>query len=73
MGIDEPIFTSSTHKKVGIKKYLTFYLEDSQTNWIMQEYSLPDSSSSSSSRTSKRSSRGSTSSSHKPVRALSVL
>lgn len=64
MGMDEPIYTSSTHKKVGIKKYLTFYLGDSQTNWIMQEYSLPDSSSSSS-RSSKRSSRAS-SSSHKP-------
>lgn len=66
MGMDEPIYTSSTHKKVGIKKYLTFYLGDSQTNWIMQEYSLPDSSSSSS-RSSKRSSRASSSSSHKPV------
>ncbi|VVB18012.1 unnamed protein product [Arabis nemorensis] len=61
MGIDEPIFTSSTRKKVGIKKYLTFYLGDSQTNWVMQEYSLPDSSSSSS-RSSKRSSRASSSS-----------
>uniref|UniRef100_A0A1J3JKB8 NAC transcription factor NAM-B2 n=1 Tax=Noccaea caerulescens TaxID=107243 RepID=A0A1J3JKB8_NOCCA len=65
MGIDEAIYTSSTRKKVGIKKYLTFYLGDSQTNWIMQEYSLPDSSSSSS-RSSKRSSRASSSSSHKP-------
>ncbi|KAJ4897269.1 xylem NAC domain 1 [Raphanus sativus] len=64
MGIDEPIFTSSTHKKVGIKKYFTFYLGDSQTNWIMQEYSLPDSSSSSK-RSSKKSGRGSSSSSHK--------
>ncbi|KAG2316849.1 hypothetical protein Bca4012_067754 [Brassica carinata] len=65
MGIDEPVFTSSTHKKVGIKKYLTFYLGDSQTNWVMQEYSLPDASSSSG-RSSKRSSRGSTSSGRKP-------
>ncbi|CAN6821926.1 unnamed protein product, partial [Brassica oleracea] len=64
MEIDEPIFTSSTHKKVGIKKYFTFYLGNSKTNWIMQEYSLPDSSSSSK-RSSKRSGRGSTSSSHK--------
>ena len=69
MEIDEPIFTSSTHKKVGIKKYFTFYLGNSKTNWIMQEYSLPDSSSSSK-RSSKRSGRGSTSSSHKTVSAL---
>ncbi|XP_010546353.1 PREDICTED: NAC domain-containing protein 104 [Tarenaya hassleriana] len=60
MEMDEPIFTSSGNRKVGVKKYLTFYLGDSPTSWLMQEYSLPDSSSGRSS--SKRGIRSSGSS-----------
>ncbi|KAJ4836573.1 hypothetical protein Tsubulata_035498 [Turnera subulata] len=48
MGIDEPVLTNA-NKKVGMKKYLVFYLgEGIKTNWIMEEYRLPDSGSSSS-------------------------
>ncbi|OMO86880.1 No apical meristem (NAM) protein [Corchorus olitorius] len=58
MGIDEPVVNSSSSKKVGMKKYLVFYIgEDSggiKTNWVMQEYRLSDSDHSSTSRSSKR-------------------
>ncbi|RVW86838.1 NAC domain-containing protein 104 [Vitis vinifera] len=46
LDIDEAIYTSAG-KKVGIKKYLLFYMgeapEGIETNWIMQEYSLSNS------------------------------
>ncbi|KAF8411713.1 hypothetical protein HHK36_004271 [Tetracentron sinense] len=55
VGADEPIVTS-TCKKVGMKNYLVFYIGEAPTgiksNWIMQEYRLPDSGSSS--RSSKK-------------------
>ncbi|KAF8404342.1 hypothetical protein HHK36_009225 [Tetracentron sinense] len=55
MGVDEPVVTSA-NKKVGIKKYQVFYMGQApagiKTNWIMQEYCLPDSGSSS--RSSKK-------------------
>ncbi|XP_010548826.1 PREDICTED: NAC domain-containing protein 104-like [Tarenaya hassleriana] len=62
MEMDEPIFTSSGHKKVGVKKYLTFYLGESPTNWLMQEYSLLDSPSS---KRGSRTSSSTSSSSHR--------
>ncbi|XP_010270354.1 PREDICTED: NAC domain-containing protein 104-like [Nelumbo nucifera] len=50
LGVDEPIFTGES-KKVGMKKYLVFYLGEAptgiKTNWVMQEYRLSDSGSSS--------------------------
>ncbi|KAK7246786.1 hypothetical protein RIF29_41656 [Crotalaria pallida] len=56
-GKEEAVVTSSSNKRVGLKKYFVFYLGKApaggmKTNWIMQEYSLPDSASSS--RSSKR-------------------
>ncbi|KAJ4966842.1 hypothetical protein NE237_018691 [Protea cynaroides] len=60
VGVDEPI-VSNDGKKVGMKKYLVFYIGETsagiKTNWIMQEYRLSDCGSSSS-RSSKR--RGTT-------------
>lgn len=60
LGLDEPIFSRSSCNKVGIKKYFAFYIgeppEGVKTNWVMQEFSLSDSSSSSSG-TSRSSSR----------------
>ncbi|KAI4296316.1 hypothetical protein L6164_036284 [Bauhinia variegata] len=57
MGIEEAVVTSSSNKRVGMKKYFTFYVGEAsngiKTNWIMQEYRLPDCASSSS-RASKR-------------------
>ncbi|XP_022762431.1 NAC domain-containing protein 104-like [Durio zibethinus] len=57
MGIDEPVVNSSSSKNVGMKKYFVFYIGEGpagiKTNWIMQEYRLPDCDSSSS-RSSKR-------------------
>ncbi|KAL8129633.1 hypothetical protein V2J09_018788 [Rumex salicifolius] len=62
MGVDEPIFSASNGKKVGMKKYFMFYIGDpsssdggSWTNWIMHEYRLSDSSSSSSRKSRSRS------------------
>ncbi|XP_042495617.1 NAC domain-containing protein 104 isoform X2 [Macadamia integrifolia] len=58
VGVDEPI-VSNGGKKVGVKKYLVFYVggeepdDGIKTNWIMQEYRLLDCGSSSS-RSSKR-------------------
>ncbi|CAA3009659.1 NAC domain-containing 104 [Olea europaea subsp. europaea] len=53
IGIDEPIYSASSNQKVGMKKYYAFYIgEDAKTNWIMQEYSITDSSSTS--RSSRR-------------------
>ncbi|KAE9595086.1 hypothetical protein Lal_00041176 [Lupinus albus] len=51
-GIEEAVVTSSSNKRVGIKKYFVFHVGEStadgiKTNWIMQEYSLLDSASSS--------------------------
>ncbi|CAA2974467.1 NAC domain-containing 104 [Olea europaea subsp. europaea] len=48
VGIDEPIYSSSTaNKKVGMKKYYAFYnSEGVKTNWMMQEYGISNSSSS---------------------------
>ncbi|XP_052194149.1 NAC domain-containing protein 104-like [Diospyros lotus] len=55
-GGDEPIFSSAC-KKVGLKKFYVFHIGEApsgvKTNWIMQEYRLPDSSVSTS-RSSKR-------------------
>ncbi|GAV81136.1 NAM domain-containing protein [Cephalotus follicularis] len=57
MGIEEPIFTN-TSNKIGMKKHFVFYIgeapSDIKTNWIMQEYSLPDSGPSSGGKSSKR-------------------
>lgn len=40
LDIDEPIFTSSGNK-VGVKKYLVFYINgESETNWVMEEFNL---------------------------------
>lgn len=59
LGVDEPIFSSSSDSNIGMKKYYAFYLgekpEGAKTNWVMQEFSLSDSSSASaSSRSSSR-------------------
>ncbi|KAM3291166.1 NAC domain-containing protein [Capsicum chacoense] len=59
LGVDEPIFSSSSDSNIGMKKYYAFYLgekpEGARTNWVMQEFSLSDSSSASaSSRSSSR-------------------
>ncbi|CAN1302737.1 NAC domain-containing protein 104 [Linum perenne] len=51
IGIDEPIISGRNNRRVGMKKYFIFFLGDVKTNWIMEEYRLPDSSSSSSSTT----------------------
>ncbi|GMJ12948.1 Arabidopsis NAC domain containing protein 104, xylem NAC domain 1 [Hibiscus trionum] len=58
MGTDEPVVSSNSSKKVGVKKYFVFYIGEPgpagvKTNWIMQEYRLSDSDSGSS-RSSKR-------------------
>ncbi|KAG6775309.1 NAC domain-containing protein 104-like [Populus alba x Populus x berolinensis] len=39
---EEPIFSSSAGKKVGLKKYLVYCIgpEGVETNWMMQEYHL---------------------------------
>ncbi|KAL3019841.1 hypothetical protein AAZX31_05G110800 [Glycine max] len=56
MGMEEPVVSSSSNKRVGMKKYYVFHLgeapDGNTTNWIMQEYRLLDSDSSS--RSSKR-------------------
>ncbi|XP_057422327.1 NAC domain-containing protein 104-like isoform X2 [Lotus japonicus] len=56
MGMEEPVVASSSNKRVGMKKYYVFHVgqapDGNKTNWIMQEYRLPDSASSS--RTSRR-------------------
>lgn len=58
MGMDEQVVTSSSNKRVGMKKYYVFHIGEAphgnKTNWIMQEYRLSDSSSSSSSRSSSK-------------------
>lgn len=55
-GIEEPVISSTSNKRVGMKKYFMFHLGEAKTNWIMQEYRLSDSASSSS-RSSKRKSQ----------------
>ncbi|KAL3538607.1 hypothetical protein ACH5RR_001973 [Cinchona calisaya] len=62
LGVDEPIFSSSSGQKVGMKKCLVFYVGDqpsegAKTNWIMQEYRLSDNGSSSTRSSKKRHSR----------------
>ncbi|KAG8368711.1 hypothetical protein BUALT_Bualt15G0074200 [Buddleja alternifolia] len=56
IGVEEPIYSSGTGQKVGMKKCCEFYIgepsEGVKTNWTMQEYRLSDSSSSS--RSSRR-------------------
>lgn len=56
MGIEEDVINSRS-KKVGMKKYLVFYIGEGpaaiKTNWIMQEYRLSKSDSSST-KSSKR-------------------
>ncbi|KAE8663778.1 UDP-glucose flavonoid 3-O-glucosyltransferase 6 [Hibiscus syriacus] len=59
MGIDEPVVNSISSKRVGMKRYLVFYIGEGgpaaiKTNWIMQEYRL----SGSDSGTGKSSKRG---------------
>ncbi|KAM7251971.1 hypothetical protein ACFE04_023854 [Oxalis oulophora] len=58
LGIEEPIFSTTSSKKVGVKKHLMFYVGDVQTNWIMQEYRLLDSTSRGSGSSSSSSSSG---------------
>ncbi|XP_004504766.1 NAC domain-containing protein 104 [Cicer arietinum] len=61
MGMEEQVVTTSTNKRLGIKKYYVFHLgqtpNGNKTNWIMQEYRLSDSASSSRSSSSKRKSQ----------------
>nr|QDC33491.1 NAC8 transcription factor [Medicago sativa] len=61
MGMEEQVVTSSSNKRVGMKKYYVFHIGEApngnQTNWIMQEYRLSDSASSSSRSSSKRKSQ----------------
>jgi len=61
MGMEEQVVTSSSNKRVGMKKYYVFHIGEApngnQTNWIMQEYRLSDSASSSSRPSSKRKSQ----------------
>ncbi|OIW13623.1 hypothetical protein TanjilG_07965 [Lupinus angustifolius] len=50
-GMEEAVVTSSSNKRVGMKKYFVFHVGEDptggiKTNWIMQEYSLSDSASS---------------------------
>ncbi|CAL0334342.1 unnamed protein product [Lupinus luteus] len=50
-GMEEAVVTSSSNKRVGMKKYLVFHVGEApaagiKTNWIMHEYSLSDSDSS---------------------------
>ncbi|KAK7260326.1 hypothetical protein RIF29_26287 [Crotalaria pallida] len=56
IGMEEPVVTSSSNKRVGMKKFYVFHVGEapggSKTNWIMQEYRLSDSASSS--RSSRR-------------------
>lgn len=48
---DEQIISSSSSKRVGVKKYYVFHIgeapEGVKTNWIMQEFRLSDGSNSS--------------------------
>ncbi|KAE8687731.1 phosphatidylserine decarboxylase proenzyme 3-like [Hibiscus syriacus] len=58
-GMEEAVVNGSSSRRVGIKRYLVFYIGDGEgvkTNWIMHEYRLSDSDSSSTSgtRSSKR-------------------
>ncbi|KAK4757521.1 hypothetical protein SAY87_018822 [Trapa incisa] len=49
LGVEEPILTSASNKRVGMKKYFVFYVGEApggmKTNWIMHEYRLFGSSS----------------------------
>lgn len=50
IGVEEAIYSSAAAQKIGIKKHSAFYIGDPsqgvQTNWIMHEYKVPNSSSS---------------------------
>lgn len=50
IGVDEPVYSSNDQRVLGLKKFLAFYLgqpfEGVKTNWVMQEYRLPDTNSS---------------------------
>lgn len=69
IGVEEPIYSSNSGKRVGMKQYSTFYIgEPSQglkTNWIMQEFMLSTSTSSNHSSTRSSSSRSRRSSNSK--------
>ncbi|XP_057976647.1 NAC domain-containing protein 104 [Malania oleifera] len=60
VGIEEPVVSSASNKRVGMKKYFVFHLvgeaaaADVQTNWVMHEYRLSDAAAASTSRSSKR-------------------
>lgn len=57
IGIEEPVLTSA-NKLVGMKKFLLFYAaEGTKTNWVMEEFCLPDSASASASASPGRSSK----------------
>ncbi|GER55502.1 NAC domain-containing protein [Striga asiatica] len=61
IGIEEPIYSSNTGQKIGMKKYSSFFYgepsEGVRTSWIMQEYRLSDSGSSTRSSSRRRSSK----------------
>ncbi|XP_051132847.1 NAC domain-containing protein 104 [Andrographis paniculata] len=61
IGVEEQICSSSEQKVIGVKKHSAFYLGEPphgvKSDWIMQEYRLPDSCSSSSRSSRKRSSK----------------
>ncbi|KAL1364697.1 hypothetical protein HN51_012828 [Arachis hypogaea] len=44
IGLSEPIISADANKKLGIKKYFVFTLnEGTETNWVMQEYHISSS------------------------------
>ncbi|MED6147887.1 hypothetical protein PIB30_048066 [Stylosanthes scabra] len=61
MGMEEPVVSNSSNRRVGIKKFYVFYVgeapDGNRTNWIMQEYRLSDSAASSSRSSTKRKSQ----------------
>ncbi|CAL1389860.1 unnamed protein product [Linum trigynum] len=56
IGMEEPV-VSGGNRRVGLKRYLMFFAGEAKTNWMMEEYRLPDSSATSGSSSSSRSSR----------------
>ncbi|KAL3620909.1 hypothetical protein CASFOL_035821 [Castilleja foliolosa] len=61
IGVEEPIYSNSGQKIIGMKKYNAFFVgepsEGARTNWIMQEYRQSDSSSTSRSSSRRRNSK----------------
>ncbi|GER42694.1 NAC domain-containing protein [Striga asiatica] len=61
IGAEEPIYSSNSGQKIGMKKYSSFFYgepsEGVQTEWIMQEYRLSESGSTSRSSSKRRSSK----------------